>query len=148
MRGKVVYRPGRRLRLGITPAHAGKRRSPASRNFLKPGSPPRMRGKGIFSTLALRDIGITPAHAGKRGRVPVRGGEFQDHPRACGEKGDPPQGGTPATGSPPRMRGKGATPALALCHVRITPAHAGKSDRPAHHRNCRADHPRACGEKG
>ena len=50
-------------------------------------------------------------------------------------------------GSPPRVRGKGATPPLAFRKVRITPACAGKSLWPGGPQcRCR-DHPRVCGEK-
>ena len=74
---------------GITPAHAGKRLTRATRLMLKRdhpracgekfdeegecklqvGSPPRMRGKeGKFKADYDKD-GITPAHAGKSDRV-------------------------------------------------------------------------------
>ena len=45
------------------------------------------------------------------------------------------------------MRGKGASPALALCHVGITPAHAGKSVPVELYHDKVKDHPRTCGEK-
>ena len=60
-------------------------------------------------------FGITPAHAGKRPLLPAASRAQQDHPRACGEKASAPGAATPSEGSPPRMRGKGAAPALALC---------------------------------
>ena len=85
MRGKPLRdRSGRPL-TGITPAHAGKtdalHRAPRCaqdhpracgendldglQKSLKEGSPPRMRGKPIASTLFAGGIRITPAHAGK-----------------------------------------------------------------------------------
>ena len=50
------------------------------------GSPPRVRGKGIVCLLNIAPLGITPARAGKRRNVAPFGIEFEDHPRACGEK--------------------------------------------------------------
>ena len=86
MRGKGrfrnhVIRPGR-----ITPAHAGKSAKSSERRAnvkdhpracgekwriffkanWKPGSPPRMRGKGFRSDIENAIARITPAHAGKR----------------------------------------------------------------------------------
>ena len=86
MRGKALALPLFPLDIGITPAHAGKRHSrcatsPATRDhpracgdksitpawIMTPlGSPPRMRGKGVFSYPTNCLLGITPAHAGKR----------------------------------------------------------------------------------
>ena len=98
------------------------------------GSPPRMRGKEIF-TGALPSIGrITPAYAGKRPSIGMVTGSFEDHPRVCGEKKPKNRTATTSAGSPPRMRGKdGSRPTLVKVEG-ITPAYAG-------------DHPRVCGEK-
>ena len=122
MRGKVSELRSQNEAAGITPAYAGKssedtRRSGTNgdhprvcgeksfENGVKgyfEGSPPRMRGKGSFATLALRVRGITPAYAGKS-NYHLPGG---DHPRVCGEKTN--TGALPLYpgGSPPRMRGK------------------------------------------
>ena len=54
---------------------------------------------------------------------------------------------THSRGSPPRMRGKGIHTGQQGRWHRITPAHAGKSPRPARSRPRGWDHPRACGEK-
>ena len=45
------------------------------------------------------------------------------------------------------MRGKGGAPALALRHVGITPAYAGKSTLSVAFWFSSRDHPRVCGEK-
>ena len=88
MRGKVGFQRDLGLRPGITPAHAGKSKLDAHRinvdwdhpracgeklirtfySDAKPGSPPRMRGKGPPRPVQRPRQGITPAHAGKRGR--------------------------------------------------------------------------------
>ena len=167
MRGKVNQYVHDELRLGITPACAGKRRQPVHRAtprqdhprvcgekffllcccaILK-GSPPRMRGKGLWLVADFVFLGITPAYAGKSGFGSSSSAECWDHPRVCGEKWRIRGKNTQTTGSPPRMRGK-AMPRLFLFPFwRITPAYAGKrlcferTDRP------RRDHPRVCGEK-
>ena len=86
VRGKDLVLRSKHLEIGITPAYAGKSRSPSplqrpardhprvcgekfersDPRFPSRGSPPRMRGKakaGIVDNLHLR---ITPAYAGKR----------------------------------------------------------------------------------
>ena len=84
-RGKDAVLVAALLHDRITPAWAGKRRctarrEPASRDhprvggeklpsiiscIVQPGSPPRGRGKGLFSTIPGGCPGITPAWAGK-----------------------------------------------------------------------------------
>ena len=85
MRGKGVKQSNSRIRMGITPAYAGKSciyRSTTSISWDHPrvcgeksfktstscwskGSPPRMRGKGIQPCNQWVRVGITPAYAGK-----------------------------------------------------------------------------------
>ena len=106
VRGKGHCRRKKEIRLGITPACAGKRMVFAgrkSRTWDHPrvcgekvsstspikclkGSPPRMRGKVKPVLRAARVAGITPAYAGKRHCPRSRPGRTQDHPRVCGEK--------------------------------------------------------------
>ena len=106
VRGKVPGASLRGMRLGITPACAGKScdlcqsaaqardhprvcgEKPFGRTLSrpKPGSPPRVRGKVHFRNLKEMPFGITPACAGKspcRKSAKPAGG---DHPRVCGEK--------------------------------------------------------------
>ena len=168
MRGKVDEYIHDKLWLGITPAHAGKSslsmwsvcccrdhpRACGEKTFLswwksdRLGSPPRMRGKGLYAYVYDGNHRITPAHAGKRCVRPVHRRGRWDHPRACGEKkvGSPPP--NTKKGSPPRMRGKGRSAAAYQGAQGITPAHAGKSADGRDHRCGLEDHPRACGEKG
>ena len=127
MRGKESFDFISLLRVRITPAHAGKRRSkyrmcrqlgdhpracgekstpsiPQARGF---GSPPRMRGKAPDSRHIRQGSWITPAHAGKSlAFLVVSGWEMW-----------------------------------------ITPAHAGKSLYILAVCRFYGDHPRACGEK-
>ena len=153
--------------VGITPAHAGKsglsgsaagacrdhprtcgeklsRRSPTR---LLPGSPPHMRGKGLVKHCGGSCLGITPAHAGKRDATTPTRSKTWDHPRTCGEKPPRPTPQPSITGSPPHMRGKAFSAAVALWVIGITPAHAGKRITAARRLSARRDHPRTCGEK-
>ena len=127
MRGKVNFFKFFRRLAGITPAYAGKS-SVADRTFTPQrdhprlcgeknkcagwtfsdvGSPPPMRGKVHFHSDMVSRYRITPAYAGKSGSLghPAKSGE--DHPRLCGEKGDPFRLSQAVSGSPPPMRGKG-----------------------------------------
>ena len=110
---------------GITPAHAGKRRTntgvlssardhPRTRGekrlvipqrLQRSGSPPHTRGKGAGSINRGELCRITPAHAGKRFSVrsmPLQGG---DHPRTRGEKSGALKSGL-WCGDHPRTRGE------------------------------------------
>ena len=126
MRGKVAALYLGDGEDGITPAYAGKRieeRISYRRTRDHPrvcgekeacklsggvtlGSPPRMRGKAVFSGSLCAGLRITPAYAGKRGFCNYDCYYFRDHPRVCGEKTVAIYYHTRVLGSPPRMRGK------------------------------------------
>ena len=106
-----------------------------------------MRGKVATKTACLAISGITPAYAGKRGKPMHAASEMWDHPRVCGEKARTSAPRLPATGSPPRMRGKGTAPRHLVQCCRITPAYAGKSFNGSFLSFLFEDHPRVCGEK-
>ena len=111
------------------------------------GSPPRGRGKGGVIRYTNFTHRITPAWAGKSIPVNEIDGMKKDHPRVGGEKGWSCPHRWPATGSPPRGRGKGGPQGPGLGPHRITPAWAGKS---LGFRWCCYvcwDHPRVGGEK-
>ena len=86
-----------------------------------------MRGKVTLQDVPCDSVGITPAYAGKRcprsSRLPAQ------------------------SGSPPRMRGKGAPFRAGALPLRITPAYAGKSQTAGTPCSSVRDHPRMCGEK-
>ena len=90
------------------------------------GSPPRMRGKGIFNDFRLAFFRITPAYAGKSLTFLQLTTGSRDHPRVCGEKNIPKLNISRSRGSPPRMRGKGRTAGWTSWKSGITPAYAGK----------------------
>ena len=147
MRGKAnIGRSFLHVR-GITPAYAGKRMETMTRRHAvgdhprvcgekvdlarmpasKPGSPPRMRGKGIVLVCVGHVHGITPAYAGKSAQLEGASPLAQDHPRVCGEKRDFSRLPPFLQGSPPRMRGKGERKRRHSNPRGITPAYAGKS---------------------
>ena len=70
------------------------------------GSPPRVRGKGGYTSALTSLLGITPACAGKRQPPPASTCGTWDHPRVCGEKGRAAGFQRFKAGSPPRVRGK------------------------------------------
>ena len=111
------------------------------------GSPSRMRGKEGDELGLGQTIRITPACAVKRADGAGGREAVGDHPRACGEKcllyRRPPT----ASGSPPRVRGKGLSSGRLTVQAGITPACAGKSIRPTAIPPQSRDHPRVCGEK-
>ena len=167
MRGKVIVRSRNAVQIGITPAYAGKSARILKRRTEKrdhprvcgeklkfgtnvtknPGSPPRVRGKGIVHVFVPEKLGITPAYAGKRMLYARAVRRDRDHPRVCGEKTAPRHRLHLAKGSPPRMRGKGCYMQELSGETGITLAYAGKSRVAALRLTLHRDHPRVCGEK-
>ena len=155
------------VRLGITPAYAGKRptakgcssgsrdypsvcgeKTPDASSTTKSiGSPPRMRGKAKRHVADDGMIGITPAYVGKSTCAPSLSDRRQDHPRVCGEKPDCDVWLYRCKGSPPRMRGKASCVWIFARLIGITPAYAGKSSILSRRCCFCRDHPRVCGEK-
>ena len=111
------------------------------------GSPLRMRGKVRLLRPEVHELGITPAYAGKRRCVPGRSRAVRDYPRVCGEKRLYTASALLMSGSPPRMRGKGALYMRPVPRPGITPAYAGKSPFQPVPVRFAWDHPRVCGEK-
>ena len=167
VRGKAHDRRPAAAAVGITPACAGKRRSPSpssARSWDHPrvcgekrrfccddthglGSPPRVRGKDVQARQRLVRHRITPACAGKRAMSTSPRGSIQDHPRVCGEKLTLSGSLQIISGSPPRVRGKERQPIVQRDGVGITPACAGKRTRQNTYFSACKDHPRVCGEK-
>ena len=147
------------------PRLRGEKQKNKEKHNLVEGSPPLARGKGSKGHCKKRFVRITPACAGKRLSVckyplgkqdhpRLRGAEFrdypkyrEDHPRLRGEKITIPLNHRSAQGSPPLARGKAAESDNANSEERITPACAGKRQRPSPKAGYAKDHPRLRGEK-
>ncbi len=119
-------------RVGDHPRVCGEKFRLTSVTTPQRGSPPRMRGKELSVSAHCHICGITPAYAGKSEAVNGPGIAGKDHPRVCGEKWRVRMSRTDSSGSPPRMRGKGANSKTTLSHDRITPAYAGKRLKRSH----------------
>ena len=91
------------------------------------GSPPRVRGKPVFSNFCCQNARITPACAGKTQKSRRLKSSTRDHPRVCGENYQQPAECYQSQGSPPRVRGKPWDDEDADDDVGITPACAGKT---------------------
>ena len=167
MRGKEEFAKAEGIRIGLTPAYAGKshfalpnkvciwdhprlcgeKSCTSSRVRNGTGSPPPMRGKDVYTPSFTAVLRITPAYAGKRQITVHSVCSSQDHPRLCGEKSSMVHRPCKKTGSPPPMRGKEFYQPYEKAAVGITPAYAGKrcyNQIPCPHSR---DHPRLCGEK-
>ena len=114
--------------------------------FCGGGSSPRVRGTLRKSIKLIERRRIIPACAGNSGAARRRRARDTDHPRVCGELARPMQGVDGSTGSSPRVRGTRCCKNEPHDHLRIIPACAGNSGRPANRRQSRPDHPRVCGE--
>ena len=73
---------------------------------IRKGSPPHVRGKGVYKMKIVKLPGITPACAGKRCVFRLRMASGRDHPRMCGEKSSVISLAVSSRGSPPHVRGK------------------------------------------
>ena len=111
------------------------------------GSPPRVRGKAALWRVSRPLFRITPACAGKSAKAERTSRCSWDHPRVCGEKDLVSRQLHFSTGSPPRVRGKGAIGATGRQTAGITPACAGKRSFASGRSFAVWDHPRVCGEK-
>ena len=131
----------------ITPACAGKRRTPKQCVFNSRDHPRVCGEKCTNADRAGRTARITPAYAGKRWYTRCAKKLPPDHPRVCGEKSLSLVNAVLSWGSPPRMRGKDWWRFCRRSVTRITPAHAGKSLRSLTVWRGLRDHPRACRAK-
>ena len=125
VRGTVVFAPGDRVRIRITPACAGNSAQRpllfishkdhprvcgeqvpwASGKYGPQGSPPRVRGTVPGADDSAPVYRITPACAGNRAQTVQKYFLLQDHPRVCGEQKFEKEYLIACEGSPPRVRG-------------------------------------------
>ena len=166
MRGKLPSISSGNDLTRITPAGAGKTKTPTSAVLLARdhprrcgencagcavqrlpvGSPPQVRGKQFNTLRKTVTDGITPAGAGKtESELPQEQSPW-DHPRRCGENFSAFVILLLLSGSPPQVRGKQSVTNALSRRQRITPAGAGKTSHAAYKCRKAQDHPRRCGE--
>ena len=108
---------------------------------------PRTCGEhGVTEAQPITTDGITPAHAGNTEMARYVRDYVEDHPRTCGEHSNRSKLSLFLWGSPPHMRGTPVARNIPSGSPRITPAHAGNTQRRRHQQWCLRDHPRTCGE--
>lgn len=163
MRGKGLCKGFHLCDVGITPAYAGKRHCPRSRpgrirdhprvcgekgrlphlGLYRLGSPPRVRGKDVYTVLKINPSGITPAYAGKSPLPPCRpvsparfSGSGRHGPTLHpGHGGARRQAGPPGPAPPPQMRSGWSPPPCTgrQCRTRkSTHARRARIPAPAH----------------
>ena len=117
-----------------------------------PGNPktlglsPLARGTLTSRLAYLLLVGITPAHAGTTTLGLATHACAQDHPRSRGDHHDEPPLHIPLQGSPPLARGPRTAAACQAHPERITPAHAGTTQRVRYGTHGFEDHPRSRGD--
>ena len=101
-----------------------------ARDFSR-GSPPHMRGTQYIVDPYTVDERITPAYAGNTPTTISRGPSSQDHPRICRGAQSSPAQKFSGEGSPPHTRGALLGVLLFMPILKIIPAYAGNTARPA-----------------
>ena len=165
-RGKRIHRSRQRHLPGLIPAHAGKTEAvtavsvfewahPRSRgeNFrlrmrapVQGGSSPLTRGKRRVRAGFSVVVGLIPAHAGKTRVRPAPRLPVGAHPRSRGENLKASYGSSIRPGSSPLTRGKHALSSPPHHHIRLIPAHAGKTYHRTGATRREPAHPRSRGE--
>ena len=128
--GKTTYSANYQCASKDHPRRCGENVVAFSTTPLMVGSPPQVRGKLVSVLIMIVLTRITPAGAGKTALAVADGVPAKDHPRRCGENLGYVTTGGFLRGSPPQVRGK-LLQFIGSCRkARITPAGAGKTERP------------------
>ena len=90
-------------------------------------------------------MGIIPADAGNTPNPPVIRSSSKDHPRGCGEHGNPERGQPFGHGSSPRMRGTHFAVRSSGISIRIIPADAGNTPQTTPYQDWSGSSPRMRG---
>ena len=91
-------------------------------------------------------VGLIPAHAGKTHTPQHATASAEAHPRSRGENQPAYPVDLIAVGSSPLTRGKRTKTPQSGVHIRLIPAHAGKTQYSRPHPKLRRAHPRSRGE--
>ena len=165
-RGKRSHHGGYDKRRGLIPAHAGKTTGRATVSTVATahprsrgenaaceggvsagsGSSPLTRGKRFCELRVSFDAGLIPAHAGKTLLRAARILRRRAHPRSRGENDSGCRKTDHGEGSSPLTRGKRPHERNAEMHIRLIPAHAGKTSCGRSTARAGTAHPRSRGE--
>ena len=113
---------------------------------LTEGSSPLTRGKPMNNTELIVGARLIPAHAGKTHCATLYVIHVWAHPRSRGENGHTQSYDKILTGSSPLTRGKLAGDVVLTVHLRLIPAHAGKTGSSTPSSRTTPAHPRSRGE--
>ena len=109
-------------------------------------TPPRMRGRPVYVSIAARYARNTPAYAGKTAFCGNIQTFFKKHPRVCGEDRSILPRCSERIETPPRMRGRPLHLQASCAPAGNTPAYAGKTGEDLPQSTLNEKHPRVCGE--
>ena len=125
--GKTRRRVRRRLRVRAHPRSRGENSPPGGATVSSEGSSPLTRGKRPAWPARRGRCGLIPAHAGKTSSRKPSKITRQAHPRSRGENSLASVATSRTRGSSPLTRGKQILAPVRRTHVRLIPAHAGKT---------------------
>ena len=112
------------------PRSRGENPSSTTASGMGSGSSPLTRGKLSCQVFAEVMAGLIPAHAGKTHHIGEDDDVTRAHPRSRGENSCPDWTRAQTQGSSPLTRGKRCADRVLAEHLRLIPAHAGKTRTP------------------
>ena len=146
--GKTAASPPPRPSPRAHPRSRGENVSAADAGAAVAGSSPLTRGKQDREARGAKVDGLIPAHAGKTSLPFGAKMKGTAHPRSRGENLRPAKSPTASAGSSPLTRGKRPHERNTEVHIRLIPAHAGKTESGGKVWNRATAHPRSRGENG
>ena len=111
------------------------------------GSSPRVWGQAVSTYTTEDDSRIIPTRVGTRNFEKFRICNSQDHPHACGDKGNKSKDYVIGVGSSPRVWGQASVSVACTGWSRIIPTRVGTSFTIMPTPEVYEDHPHACGDK-
>ena len=128
------------------PRSRGENRPGGKPQLSTQGSSPLTRGKRRLRGRRICRVGLIPAHAGKTLLRAARILRRRAHPRSRGENDSGCRKTDHGEGSSPLTRGKRPHERNAEMHIRLIPAHAGKTSCGRSTARAGTAHPRSRGE--
>ena len=131
----------------VHPRVCGERMRRDTKDPMRFGSSPRVRGTAQGSNPECAILRFIPACAGNGARPSTTTAAAAVHPRVCGERTCHRRCRAPNCGSSPRVRGTVTTPVGRKTTRRFIPACAGNGRGCRVHSRNSPVHPRVCGER-